>query len=306
MRQLYLTNNDCYKRNTAKADSRYIRFQERGPQGIMMHSTGADNPNLRRYVGPDDGNLGVNIYGNHWNNPGLDVCVHAFIGETKDGSVECYQNLPWNYRGWHSGAEANDTHISIEICEDDLKSAAYFRATRDMALDVVSELCMEFGFDPLTNGILIDHSEGAAMGIASNHGDVTHWWSRFGYSMNHFRRDVARRMKEKENAMKKEIEDFIRKEIKTAVGNIKIPMPNVDAAAANAAQNAVNGALSIWGTQDKHSRWADDAIQWAKDNKLVNGHEAGNFGWEKPITREELITILHRFSLMLEQRQKAQ
>ena len=174
MRQLLLTNNTCYKRNVDKADSRYTTFQARGPKGIMMHSTGADNPTLKRYIGPDDGVLGTNIYGNHWNNPGLDVCVHAFIGETKNGTVECYQTLPWNFRGWHCGAEANDTHISIEICEDDLTSPAYFRATRNKALDVVSDLCLEFGFDPLAKGVLIDHHEGAAMGIASNHGDVAH------------------------------------------------------------------------------------------------------------------------------------
>ena len=302
MRQLLLTNNTCYKRNVDKADSRYTTFQARGPKGIMMHSTGADNPTLKRYIGPDDGVLGTNIYGNHWNNPGLDVCVHAFIGETKDGTVECYQTLPWNFRGWHCGAEANDTHISIEICEDDLTSPAYFRATRSKALDVVSDLCLELGFDPLAKGVLIDHHEGAAMGIASNHGDVTHWWGRYHYSMSDFRRDVARRMQEKEKAMKKEIEDFIRKEINTAVGNIKIPAPDVSAAA----QEAVSGELSIWGTQDKHSGWADDAIQWAVANKLVNGHEGGNFGWEKPITREEIVTIVHRLYQMIELMLKAQ
>ena len=34
------------------------------------------------------------------------------------------------------------------------------------------------------------------MGIASNHGDVRHWFSRFGKSMDDVRRDVARRLKE--------------------------------------------------------------------------------------------------------------
>ncbi len=295
MRQLLLKNNTCYRRNVDKADSRYTRFQERGPKGIMMHSTGADNPTLKRYIGPDDGVLGENIYGNHWNNPGLDVCVHAFIGKTKTGAVECYQTLPWNYRGWHCGAEANDTHIGIEICEDNLSSAAYFRATRDKALDVVSDLCLEYDLDPLARGVLIDHHEGAAMGIASNHGDVAHWWHRYNYSMDNFRRDVARRMDAKEKAMKKEIEDFIRKEIKTAVGNIELPTPNVGAAA----QKAVDDELSIWGTKDKHSDWAAEAIQWATETGLVNGHEDGNFGWQKPITRQEIITILYRFFLML-------
>ena len=33
----------------------------------MVHSTGANNPNLKRYACPNDGLLGENQYGNHWN-----------------------------------------------------------------------------------------------------------------------------------------------------------------------------------------------------------------------------------------------
>ena len=98
----------------------------------MVHSTGANNPNLKRYVGPDDGFLGKNLLGNHWNQPrpsGKKVCVHAFIGKLKDGSIATYQTLPWNMRGWHAGGKANDTHIGFEICEDGLKDAVYFNFT---------------------------------------------------------------------------------------------------------------------------------------------------------------------------------
>lgn len=76
------------------------------PKGIMVHSTGANNPTLRRYVGPDDGLLGANQYGNHWNTyrpGGRQVCVHGFIGKLKDGSIATYQTLPWDMVGWHSG-----------------------------------------------------------------------------------------------------------------------------------------------------------------------------------------------------------
>ena len=75
LHKLFLTNNECYK------VGRTIT-----PKGIMVHSTGANNPNLKRYVGPDDGLLCVNQYGNHWNveRPGgRQVCVHAFIGERR-------------------------------------------------------------------------------------------------------------------------------------------------------------------------------------------------------------------------------
>ena len=66
--QCLLTNNDCYQ-----TDRRIT------PTGVMLHSTGANNPWLRRYLAPDDGTLGTPSV-RHWNQPGLSVCVHAFIG----------------------------------------------------------------------------------------------------------------------------------------------------------------------------------------------------------------------------------
>ena len=84
LKKLIFTNNRCYKAGkTIK------------PKGIMVHSTGANNPNLKRYVGPDDGLLGKNTNNNHWNKSDLSVCVHAFIGKLKDGSIATYQVLPW-------------------------------------------------------------------------------------------------------------------------------------------------------------------------------------------------------------------
>ena len=56
LHKLIFTNNACYK-----AGRRIT------PKGIMVHSTGANNPWLKRYVGPDDGLLGKNQYNNHWN-----------------------------------------------------------------------------------------------------------------------------------------------------------------------------------------------------------------------------------------------
>ena len=77
LRKLIFVNNACYKAG-----------EEIIPKGIMVHSTGANNPWLKRYVGPDDGLLGVNQYNNHWNQPMTrKVCVHAFIGKLADGTI---------------------------------------------------------------------------------------------------------------------------------------------------------------------------------------------------------------------------
>ncbi len=179
LNKMILTNNNCYKAG-----------KKITVKGIMVHSTGANNPTLKRYVGPDDGKLGVNRYGNHWNTAtpdGRQVCVHAFIGKLADGSIATYQTLPWNHRGWHAGGSANNTHIGFEICEDGLTDSVYFNAVYKEAVELCAYLCKEFG---LTEKDIICHSEGCKMGIASNHGDVMHWFPKHGKSMDTFRADV--------------------------------------------------------------------------------------------------------------------
>ena len=162
------------------------------PKGIMVHSTGANNPNLKRYVGPDDGLLGVNLYGNHWNNDNVDVCVHAFIGKLKDGSIATYQTLPWDHRAWHAGGNANNTHISFEICEDGLTDKAYFDKVYKEAVELCAYLCKLYNLNPLKN--IICHSEGYKMGIASGHADVMHWFPKHGKNMDTFRAAVKAEM----------------------------------------------------------------------------------------------------------------
>lgn len=204
LHKLIFTKNACYKRNVEKFDERYTTFQSRGPQGVMVHSTGANNPWLKRYVGPNDGKLGVNIFGNHWNCGNLSVCVHAFIGKLKDGSVATYQTLPWNYRGWHCAGDANNTHIGFEICEDGLKNATYFNKVYQEAVELTAMLCKEYNLDPMADGVVICHSEGYHRGIASNHGDVMHWFPKHGKSMDTFRKDVDATMRGVTNAEAKE------------------------------------------------------------------------------------------------------
>lgn len=202
-----LTRNDCYLRG------RTIR-----PQGVMVHSTGANNPYLRRYIAPDDGRLGTPSP-RHWNQSGVGACVHAMIGKLADGSVCTYQTLPWNMRGWHCGRSGNDTHIAFEICEDNLADKGYFRATYQAAVELTAYLCKRFGLNPLADGVVLCHSEGYQRGIASNHADVMHWWGKFGVSMDNFRRDVAEKMKGGERDLtEQEVRSIVREELAAAQG----------------------------------------------------------------------------------------
>lgn len=184
------TKNECYIKNSGTKWT---------PTGIMVHSTAAPNPYLKRYVGPDDGLLGENVYGNTWNNyrpDGRQVCCHAFIGKLKDGSIATYQILPWTCKGWNNGSpKGNSTHLAFEICEDNLTDRNYFNAVYKEAVELCVYLCKMFNISVKN---VIDHKEGHALGIASNHGDVAHWFPKFGKSMDTFRADVEAGLKEEE------------------------------------------------------------------------------------------------------------
>lgn len=190
IKQYFLTRNPCYVAG--------VRFK---PKGIIVHSTGANNPYLKRYIGPDDGILGENVLGNHWNRPEYDrACVHGFIGKDKDGVVRTYQTLPWDMRGWHAGSRVgNDQYIGFEICEDGLFNITYLKQCFDMAVDLCVHICKEMDIDPIN---IIGHYEGAKMGIASNHADPAHWFGRWGLGMDMLRMKVTEKLKEEDEEVK--------------------------------------------------------------------------------------------------------
>ena len=51
------------------------------PAGIIIHSTGADNPNLKRYVNAPE-ICGANPYKNYFDRPDSNVCPHAVISRS--------------------------------------------------------------------------------------------------------------------------------------------------------------------------------------------------------------------------------
>lgn len=200
-----LTHNSCY-----------IKGEHIRPRGVMVHSTGCNNPYLRRYVSPGDERIGDPL-STHWNQSGVGACAHAFIGRLADGSIAAYQTLPWTMRGWHCGGTGNDTHISFEICEDKLGDRAYFQATYQAAVELTAYLCKLYHLDPLADGVVLCHAEGYQRGIASNHADVLHWWRKFGVSMDDFRAAVAAALKGGERDLtEQEVRAIIREELAAA------------------------------------------------------------------------------------------
>lgn len=180
IKQCILTNNNCYKQG-----------RKITPTGIVVHSTGANNPKLSRYVQPDDGILGSNKYSNHWNQGGISKCVHAFIGKDKNGIVRVYQTLPWNFRCWGCGSgkkgSYNNSYIQFEIAEDSLTDANYFNEAFRLAIELCAYLAKKYNI-PIKN--IVSHQEAYKAGYASNHGDCDHWLKKFGKNMDWFRDEV--------------------------------------------------------------------------------------------------------------------
>lgn len=184
-------------------------------KGILWHSTGANNPNLKRYVQPSDNAadkaemleiLGVNPNKNDWNHINHQAGLNAWIGKLANGSVATVQTMPWNYRPWGCGSgskgSCNNGWIQFEICEDALNDETYFNAVYKEACELTAYLCDMFNINPKgtvkMNGVniptILCHADSYTLGFGGNHADVNHWFPKFGKSMETAREDVAKLM----------------------------------------------------------------------------------------------------------------
>lgn len=209
LKQCLFTKNPCYK--AAKKIT---------PKGIVVHSTGANNPNLKRYVGPDDGLLGKNLFNNHWNNSSVKKCVHAFIGKDKNKDVQVYQTLPFNYASWGVGSgkkgsyNYDPAYIQFEICEDNLKDEKYFNEAFGLAIEFCAYLCKEY---KLSVKNIVSHHEAYLKGYGSNHGDCDHWLKKFGKNMDWFRSEVEKKLNGTTETTKNPAEEEPGKEVNYTV-----------------------------------------------------------------------------------------
>lgn len=178
----------------------YITAQKMVPKGIVVHSTGANNPNLKRYVDAP-GEVGTNRYGNHWNveKPGgRKVCVHAFIGYDKNEQVSVAELLPldiccWGVGGGKKGSYNYDpAYIQFEICEDKLTDRTYYEKAFAVAAEYCAQLCRIYG---ISVDNIVGHCEAYRLGYGSNHADPEHWMKRFGQTMVDFRKKVSEILK---------------------------------------------------------------------------------------------------------------
>ena len=245
--KILFTKSDCYK-----------AARKMTPKGIVIHSTGANNPNLRRYIAPDDGMIGKNDYNNDFNRSGLDVCVHGWIGKDKNGSVKFYQTLPFDYCCWGVGSGSKGSYnydpayIQFEMCEDGLTDKSYCTAVYNKAVEVCVYLCKTYNIS--VNNI-VSHHEAGQKGYGSNHIDPDNWWGKHGYTMDKFRAAVKAKLTppilDKTGKKIGDKDCLALKELLLIAKKLGINKYGMDenGSFGNGTQNAVNYLLDKWGYQ---------------------------------------------------------
>lgn len=199
--QCMMTQSTCYKGTSTMT-----------VRGVLWHSTGADNPYLKRYVQPDDNAsdrdmwlrlLGVNTNRNDWNHQTVQAGLNCWVGKLENGTVTTVQTMPWDYAPWGCGSgpngSCNNGWIQFEICEDGLNDLTYFTAAYTEACEITAYLCAMFNLDPHGTvsyagknvPVILCHKDSNGLGLGSNHADVLHWFPKFGKSMEDVRNDVA-------------------------------------------------------------------------------------------------------------------
>ena len=142
-------------------------------------------------------------------------------------------------------------------------------------MELTAYLCKAYGLDPRKDGVVLCHAEGHQRGIASNHGDVLHWFPKHGKSMDDFRADVAAEL-EKEDDLDMTIDEMIGK------------MTNQQAYQLLEKANAHAATLAEpeWSRQEGH---------W---KRAVEAGVVDNTAPERPMKRDEVIAVLGREGLL--------
>lgn len=159
----YYTKNRCYTNN-----------RNYNKKGIIVHSTATPG-------------IMAKPFRDRWNNATVAKAVHAFLDDKE--VIVC---LPQTREAWHVGTtEGNRYYYGFEICEDKEHTREYFLKAYKNAVEYTASMVKAVG---VSVDRIYSHKEANRKGFASNHGDPEHWWSKFGYTMDDFRRAVHKEL----------------------------------------------------------------------------------------------------------------
>ena len=259
----YITNNDGYKKQ-----------QQIEVKGLMIHSVGTPQPKAYPFI-------------NTWNKSGIKSNCHLII-ESADKAYQllpCLENFGKAHRGWHCGGDGNNLYIGVEMTEPDtiqyisgasfkdlnpLKTKEHILSTYNGAVDLFAKLCTFHNLNPLDNNVIISHSLGYKLGLASNHGDVEHLWTYAGLSLSQFRTDIYNKMQIEDDG------DMTQEQFNTMMNNYLTEL-----------------------AKQPGSTWSKEARDWAEQTGLIVGDTQGNKMYKKFLTREEMAALLKRFYNMV-------
>lgn len=272
-------------------------------KGVLWHSTGANNPWLKRYVQPSDNDpnkaellalLGVNKNRNDWNHIERQAGLNCWVGKLADGSVTTVQTMPWDYRPWGCGSDVygscNNGWIQFEICEDGLSDPDYFAKVYKEACEITAYLCSLYDIDPhgtvnyygITVPTILCHADSHRLGLGSGHGDVDHWLPKFGKSMATVRDDVAALLS---GVIIEEDDDMTEVQVKEICKQVMVE--------------------SRKELQDNDcGSWSKEAREWATGIGLIAGGGTlpdgqPNYMWADTLTREQAAALFFRFAQMM-------
>lgn len=118
--------------------------------------------------------------------------------------------------------------------------------------------------------VILDHATSCALGLGSAHGDIQHWFKKFGKTLDDVRKDVY-----------------------------NLLHPIVEEEDEDMTQEKFNEMMNNWVEEQANKQpygWSAENREWAEKNGLINGDEKGRKMYRKFITREELVAVLHRFA----------
>ena len=201
------------------------------------------------------------VFINNWNSESFTrACVHGFI-DADSGII--YQTLPWNHRGWHAGGSANNTHIGVEMCEPaciKYTGGSTFTCSNMAVAQAAAKRTYEAAVELFAMLCEKYGLDPMISGVIISHKEG-------------FMRGVASNHGDPEHLW----------------SGLKLPYTM------DTFRKAVKAKMDEKKLDNTPAPWSREAVEWATQNKLLQGDDTGNLMLRAPATREQLVVILKRF-----------